>query len=76
MAVRLRRLPGDPQRGHGAALNSIELTRSVSAGISTNHSDRTFWPTALFFERPGPNGASGKTKTGGPDARIMPTINR
>ena len=40
-AARLRRLPGGPQRGHGVALNGIELKRSVSAGISTNHSDRT-----------------------------------
>lgn len=40
-AARLRRLTGGPQRGHGVALNGIELNRSVSAGISTNHSDRT-----------------------------------
>lgn len=74
-AVWLRCLPEEPQRGHGAALNGIELSRSVSAGIFTNHSDRTYRPTAPSFERPRPNGSSGKTKTGGPDARIMPNIN-
>ena len=52
-----------------AALNGIELSRSVYAGIFTNHSDRTHRPTAPSFERPRPNGSSGKTKTGGPEAR-------
>jgi hypothetical protein len=67
LAVRLRRLPGDPRRMHGAALICIELSRSVSAGIATNHSNRTSRLTAFFMKRPGPHGPVGKRK------RLVPT---